>query len=171
VPVPVRQEHGPIRNDRVQIVFRWASAREHVHRPPAPEDPRLLPVGFGVRGDRRQVAGLRIQVVQVALEHVDPGGHRMDVRVLEPGDEHPAGEVDHLGPSADGGTDVVVGPNEGDPPVAHRHGLGPRSRRVDRVDGAVHEDEIRRRPVASHRSSRLEVVGSVSSYASATRSR
>lgn len=171
MPVPVRQEHGAVWNDRVQIVFRRASAREHVHGPPAPEDPLLVRVGFGVRGDRRQVAGLRIQVVQVALEHVDPGGNRVDVRVLEPGDEHPAGEVDHLGPAADGGTDVVVGPDESDPPVAHRDGLRPGSRRVHRVDGAVHEDEVRRRSVASHRTSRLEVEGSVPSYASATRSR
>jgi hypothetical protein len=171
VPVPVRQEDGTVRNDRVQIVFRRASAREHVHGPPAPEDPRLARVGFGVRGDRREIVGLRIQIVQVALEHVDAGGHRMDVRVLEPGDEHPAGEVDHLGPAADGGTDVVVGPDEGDAPVAHRDGLRPGSRRVHRVDGAVHEDEVRRRSVASHRTSRLEVVGSVPSYASATRSK
>src|SRR5207248_1528255 len=63
------------------------------------------------------------------------------------------------------------GPDEGDPPIAHRDGLRPRSRRVHGVDGAVHEDEVRRRSVASHRSSRLEVVGSVPSYASATRSR
>ena len=125
MPVPVRQEHGAVRNDRVQIVLRRASAWEHVHGPPAPEDPPLVGVGFGVRGDRRQVTGLRIQIVQVALEHVDAGGHRMDVRVLEAGEEHPAGQVDHLGPSADGGTDVVVGPDEGDPPVSHRDGLRP----------------------------------------------
>ena len=95
----------------------------------------------------------------------------MDVRVLEAGEEHPAGEVDHLGPAADGSTDVVVGPDEGDPSVAHRDRLRPRSRRVHRIDGAVHENEVRRRSVASHRTSRLEVVGSVPSYASATRSK
>jgi len=171
VPVPVGQEDGTIRDDRVQSVLRRASTWEHVHGPPAPEDPRLLRVGVGVGDDRLQVVGLRVQIVQVAPEHVDAGGYRMDVRVLEPGDEHPAGEVDHLGRVADGGTDVVVGPDEGDPPIAHRDGLRPRSRRVHGVDGAVHEDEVRRRSVASHRSSRLEVVGSVPSYASATRSR
>ena len=95
----------------------------------------------------------------------------MDVRVLESGHEHPAGEIDHLGVAADSGTDVVVGPDESDPPVAHRDGLRPRSRRVDRVDGAVHEDEIRRHPLPPTAPPASSVEGSVPSYASATRSR
>ena len=63
--------------------------------------------------------------MEVALEHVDARRYRMDVRVLEPGDQHPPGEVDHLGPRADGGSDVVVRADERDPPVPHRHGLRP----------------------------------------------
>ena len=58
----------------------------------------------GVRGDVGRDDPLvvleGVRLVQVALEHVESAADRMHVRVLEPGHEHLAGEVDHLGAGA-----------------------------------------------------------------------
>jgi hypothetical protein len=66
----------------------------------------------------------------------------MDVRVLEAREEHLAGEVDDLRARAGELADVVVRADGRDAPVADRHRVRPPSRRVDRVDGAVHEDQV-----------------------------
>ena len=50
----------------------------------------------GVRRDLGQAVFRRRRVVQVAAEQVDPTHHRVDVRVLEAGDQQPTGQVDHL---------------------------------------------------------------------------
>ena len=54
-----------------------------------------------------------MEVVEIALEHVEPAAHGMDVRV--PRQEHPA-EVDDLRPCVEQGPDVVVAADGGDPP-------------------------------------------------------
>ena len=57
-----------------------------------------------------------MEVVEIALEHVEPAAHGMDVRVLEARQEHPAAEVDDLRPCVEQGPDVVVAADGRDPP-------------------------------------------------------
>ena len=139
VAVAVGEVHESVGHQRVEQLLGGRASREDVHRPPAAQDPLALRVLLGVRLDREQVLLLGREVVQVALEHVEAPAHRMDVRVLEAGHEHPAGEVDDLGRRADVCPDVIVGADADDAPAANRDRAGPRTGRIDRVDGPVHE--------------------------------
>jgi hypothetical protein len=151
VPVAIGQEHGAVRRDLVERVLGRRATGEHVHRPPAAEDPRRIGVGVRVRHDRREVVRLGVQVVQITLQHVESAGDRMHVRVLEAGQQHPAVEVDHLGVTVPKIGDGIVRSDECDAAVLHGDGPGPPPRGVDRVHGAVHEDQVRR-TAGAHRS-------------------
>ncbi len=155
VAVAVRQEDRPIGHQPVEHVLRRRAAGEHVHRPAAAEDPRHVGVRGGVLGDQPLVVGQRARVVERALEQVEAAGHRVHVRVLEPGEQHPAAEVDHLGAGADQVGDGVVGADGDDPFALDRNRSGPPPGRVHRVHGAVREDQVGV-PVRAHSPSRVE---------------
>ncbi len=142
VPVPVGQVHTPAGYDCVEQLLHGCSAREGVHRPTSPEDPFTFGVRLGVGLDGEQVVLLRRQIVQVALEHVEPAAHRVHVGVLEAGNQHASREVDDIGGRADVGPDVGVGAHRDDAAAAHRDGSSPRASRVDRVDRTVHERNV-----------------------------
>ena len=142
VTVAVRQDHRSIRHDRVDVLLGGTAAWKDVLRPASAQDPGLVRMRSRVRGDRLEVRLLRVEVVLVALQHVDAAAHGVHVRILEPRDEHATGEVDHLGAVADQVADLVVGADRDDRAVAHRHGSRPRSRRIDGVHIAVDEDQV-----------------------------
>ncbi len=124
---------------------------EDVHGPPATEDPLPIGVGFGVGRDREKVFLLRRQVVKVALQHVeaaDPPGARG-----RPGSPAPACRPARSTTSVSrpaSSLDLVVGADSDDAPTANRNSLRPRSSGIDRVHGAVHEDQVGG-SVAGHR--------------------
>ena len=70
-------------------------------------------------------ASLVVEVVLVALQHVDATAHRVHVRVLEPGHEHATGEVDDVGAVADQVADLVVGADRDDGAVIARRPRAP----------------------------------------------
>lgn len=139
VVVPVGQVHRPVRDDRVQQLLRRRAPRERLHRPAAAEDPLPLRmrVGVGPHGGhgrlRRRRAG------QIAPGQFEPGRHRVDVRVLEAGQQQPPREVDHLrtGP----GEFAQPGVTDGGDPVAG-DGHGGRRTALGDEDGAAGEEEI-----------------------------
>jgi hypothetical protein len=101
VVVAVGQIHRPVRYDRVQQRLRRRTALEGLHGPAAAGDPLSVGVRVGVRpNDGKRVPG-RLRPGQVALGELQARRHRVDVRVLEPGQEQPSGEIDHFGPRAD----------------------------------------------------------------------
>jgi hypothetical protein len=66
----------------------------------------------------------------------------VDVRVLEPGHQQPARQVDDLRTRPALLADVLVAPGCDDPAVSDRDGLHTRSRRVDGVDTAAEERQL-----------------------------
>ena len=92
---------------------------------------------------------------QAASDHRHARERRMNVRVLESGQQGPAAQVHHLGPAADQVGDAVVGGvADGDDPVAaHGHRAGPvgpdpagtsaAARGISGVDGPAGEDHVR----------------------------
>lgn len=67
---------------------------------------------------------------------------RVDVGVLEAGEQQLACQVDDFGVRADELAHLVVA-DGGDPPVAHGHGGGPAAGGIDGVHGTAGEDEVR----------------------------
>ena len=114
VTVPAHQEHRPIRHHAIEDVLRRVAAREDVHRPPAADDPRFLRVRRRVLGDDPLVLPHVVGLGEVAVQHLEAAGRRVDVRVLEPGHEQPPGEIHHLGPRADQLAHIAVGPDRHD---------------------------------------------------------
>jgi hypothetical protein len=80
-------------------------------------------------------------VGQAALQQLEAAGHRMHVRVLEPGRDQPARDVDPLRSRA-GGLDRVGRVAHGDdPPASYRDRGGPGSDPVTREDGTTGEHD------------------------------
>ena len=94
VVVAVRQRHGPVRHDGVELLAGGEAAREVAHVPAAAEHPVAVGMLRGVRADRRH--GLRApgDVVEVALRHAVAGHRRVAVGVEEAGQQHAALQVD-----------------------------------------------------------------------------
>ena len=97
VPVPVRQERGPVADHGVEQVFRRHPAGERLHEPAAASDPRHLRVRAGVGRDDRLILHCRLGTGQIAPPQSISGKHRVDVRIDEPGQQRPAVQVDRLG--------------------------------------------------------------------------
>jgi hypothetical protein len=66
----------------------------------------------------------------------------MDVGVLEPGDQHAAGEVDHLGSGSDATPHLFVGPNHAEPSPLHRHRPRPAAGGIGAEDDTIYEGEV-----------------------------
>jgi len=82
--VAVGQERGAVGDDPVEVLGAWRPAREVVQRPATAGDPFGIGPPPGVLLDRRQVGVEPPILVQRAAQRLEPGLHRMDVRVLEP---------------------------------------------------------------------------------------
>ena len=74
----------------------------------------------GVLGDDVEALLGRRGAVQLALQHGEAAHHRVDVGVLEAGEQQATGEVDDLGVGSGQLGELVVGPDGGDPPAGHR---------------------------------------------------
>src|SRR2546422_926824 len=103
---------------------------ECCRRPPGPAPLRSVlgaAARRGVSGDGAHVLVLRLKIVQGALQAADAAADRMDVRVLERGQDHAAVEVHHarVRPDVRGG--ALIGPDVQDGVLSDRHGLGPRA--------------------------------------------
>ena len=142
VTVPAHQEHRPIRHHPIEDVLRRVAAREDVHGPSAADDPRILRVRRRVPGDDPLVLPHVVGLGEVAVQHLEAAGRRVDVRVLEPGHEQPPGEIHHLGPRADQPAHIAVGPDRHDLTLRDRDRSGPAPHRVHRGDPPVHEREV-----------------------------
>ena len=141
VPVTVRQQGRPVGHDGVEHLARRRTAGEVRHRPARPEHPGLVRVRCQVGRDPGHRLGGRAGPGQVAAQHVDAGGERVRVRVLEPGDQEAAVQRHHLGAPAHQGAHVVVAGHRDDAAVAHGH------RAAGRATAAEHrpadEDGVR----------------------------
>ena len=90
-----------------------------------------------------QVLGRVDGVGEVAQAEFEAGALRVDVGVLEAGQQQPPGQVDDFGARADQLEHLVVA-DGGDPPVAHGHGGGAAAGGIDGVHGTAGEDEVAR---------------------------
>ncbi len=122
VHVAVEQEHRAVGDDRVQVLLARCAAREVLHGPAAAEDPGLLGVGVGVGGDGVQVGVPPLQVVQPQPEPVASGERRVDVGVLEAGQQQPAGRAHHAGGGSGQARELGLGADGRDPAVPDGHG-------------------------------------------------
>ena len=125
VVVAVGQEHRPVGDHLVEVLLGGHAAGEHVHAPAAAGDPGGAGVAAGVGADRRQVALPGVLAGQVALAALQPAAGRVHVRVLEPGQQHPPAQVDHLGARAHVGPHFRVGAHRRDPAILDRDRLRP----------------------------------------------
>ncbi|GAA3146279.1 hypothetical protein GCM10017687_74030 [Streptomyces echinatus] len=139
VVVPVGQIHRPVRDDGVQQLLRRRTARERLHGPAAAEDPLPLRMGVGVGAYGGHGLLGRRPSGQIALGQFEPGRHRMDVRVLEAGQQQPAGQVHHLGARPGEFAHLRVS-DGGDPVAGDGHGGGGTA--LGGEDGAAGEEQV-----------------------------
>ena len=129
-------------HDRVEILAARRAVREIGHVPAAADDPRVVRMGRGVGPDRLEDTGPAVRLAEVALEAVDPAEDRVDVDVLEAGQEEPAGEIDDPRSRSDEVGDVGRLADRADPVAVNGDGRGPWPGRIDGMDVAAPEDEV-----------------------------
>lgn len=139
--VAVDEVGGAVGYGGVEQVPGRGAALEGVHGPAAAGDPSTVGVAVGVGAYGGDGGRCRTGVREVALGHLQSGGDRVDVGVLEAGDEQAACEVDDLRPRADELADLVVA-DGGDPVAGDGDRGGTGAGRVHREDGAAGEDEV-----------------------------
>jgi hypothetical protein len=120
----------------------WSAAGEVFHRPAPSEDPALICVLGRVTGDALQVVVLPLNIVELALRLDDPPVQRVDVGVLEAGQEHAPVESDDFGSGPAPYLDIRQGADPHDPPVLDRDGLSPRARSMERVDTCAGQEKV-----------------------------
>ena len=140
--VAVRKEHRAVRHHGVQSCGGGDAPGEGRDRPPAAHDPWQVAVGCGVGLDSSQVFVDPGEVQQVALVHGRPGEERVDVGVLEPGEDQPAAEVDHFGPGRGRRPNFALAPHRRHPVALHQQRLGDRAPRLHRVHSASDEGDL-----------------------------
>jgi hypothetical protein len=91
VHVAVEKEDRAVRDDGVEVLLAGRPAPEVLHGPAAAEHPRLVRVGRRIRGDRVEVGLPPDQVVQPDPQPVAAGERRVDVAVLEAGQDQATG--------------------------------------------------------------------------------
>ena len=149
--VAVREDGRPIGDDPIEVLAARRAVLEIGHVPAAADDPWEIRVRRGVGSDRRQDAVPAARLANVALELIDPAADRMDVGVLEAGQEEPARQVDDPRLRADVFSDLGRGPDRDDPLASDGDGCGPRLRGVDGMDVAAGEHEVGGTPGMRHR--------------------
>ena len=125
VSVPVGEVDRTVRDNLVQCGGGGPASGERVERPPPTDDPVDVRARTRVRRDGIEVVLRRRCVMQVALEHVEAALDGVHVGILEPGDEHPPAEIDHLGSGTHELADDRVGADRHDAPVLDGDGLRP----------------------------------------------
>lgn len=98
-----------------------------------------MPVRVGA--DEPQVLPRLVGLREMALAQLDAGAERVDVGVLETGQQHLPGQVHDLGAGPDQLPYLVVA-DGGDAAVAHGHRGGPAEDGVDGVHRAAGKDEV-----------------------------
>jgi hypothetical protein len=142
VAVTVDQEHGPIRDDAVEVGAVRPSAREVREGPAAAQDPFDVRVGRGIGGDDVQTGVPAARVVELAAEAREAAVRRVDVRVLEPRRRGSAAELDVACAGADEAPHIAVAAHGDDPAVLHGQRLRPRLRGIGGEDATPGQDEI-----------------------------
>ena len=142
MPIPVREEDRPVGNDRVQVALRRGPAGERVHPPAAAQDPFLVGMRLRVAGDALEALLPGRGPVQVAPDLHEAAARRMQMRILEAGQEHAIAQIDHvrLGPAQC--LDLRARTDRCDAPRPNGDRLGPAPGGVHRVDASAREDEI-----------------------------
>ena len=144
VPVAVREVDQPVRDDAVEVLGAGRAAREVVQRPAAARDPLHVGIARRVVGDGGEVGVETAEVVEVAAKLLQPGLHRVDVGILEPGRDGPSAELHHARPGTDMAADVLVAADGDDPSVADRERIGTGARRNHGAQRAPEQDEVGR---------------------------
>ena len=141
VTVAVAQEHGPVRDRRVEGPAMGRAA-ELTIRPASAHDPRPIGMGLGIGGEAilHLVSVARTHEVEL-LQRQAPH-HRVEVGVAEPRGHEPAGEIDDLRPRPAQGLYGGRGAHGQEGLAAHRESLGPGVRRVPRPDVGIDEDAV-----------------------------
>ena len=93
-------------------------------------------MSLGVGPDGLDRAFATAALAEVALADLHAARDRVDMGVLEPGDEQPAGEVHDPRARPDPRRDIARGPDRGDSLADDGDRLRPRQGGVDRVDVA-----------------------------------
>jgi len=100
----------------------------------------------GVRGgilrDRSEVVPAAADLVERHGEPVTSGGRRVHMGVLEPGDDHPPGQVQRVDRGADPVAHLSLAADSHDAVTAHRDRTGPRSLGVAAVHVGSGDDEV-----------------------------
>ena len=133
----------PVGRDPVEQRFEGLAFGNAGSSQPTPRS-HAVGSGGGAGGDRvgHLARGLEVKSVHSAELHAALA--RVHVPVLEAGEQHPVRRGPPLRSPRRSVPGQAVPTDVGDPPAAHRHRAGPASGRVDGVDGAVAEDEVRR---------------------------
>ena len=148
VPIGRFHERRPVGRDPVERRLRRIGARKGCELPADAAEPPVGPSGRAGR-DRIQDGGRVLEGVQGALTELDTAEQEVNVAVLEPRKQHPAGEVHHFGLGADQAGRQTVAAHVNDSSLADRDRPRPAPRRVHRIHCAVPKHEIRRRSVRS----------------------
>ncbi len=139
--VAIGQERRPVPHDGVEVLRSGCASVERLHRPPAAHDPRQFRVCVGIAADGSEGGTGIAGAGEVAAGVLEARHHRMDVRVLESGQQEPAGEVDDLGAGADQLPDLVVADGRY-PAPGNGDRRGSAARRVQGGNRSAREDQI-----------------------------
>ena len=137
------QKDRPIRHDLVEQVFvRIPSAQGQ--RPSAAANPFLFGMLFRELTHRFENLLKRRQTIEIALTQLDAATHEMHVRVVKTRQQHLALEINLASARPNPRREARIAPNVHNPPLTDCNGLGPTSSRINGVDAAAAEDDIRR---------------------------
>ena len=141
--VAAPENHGPVRNDGVdEFLARERAGPEGRHQPAATLDPGLIRMRVRILLDDVDITLDGRDRIQVAAVGLDSARDRVNVRVLEAGDDHAPLEVDDLRLRADVVPGTCVRADIDDAAVVDRDRLRPAARAVHRVDGAAPQRKI-----------------------------
>jgi hypothetical protein len=93
--IPVRDEHRPVGDDRVEALLAGGAARKGVHRPTASRDPLSLGMLGRIPRDRVEALLRSLGLVEVALDRQETSVRRVQVGVLEARENGAALQFDH----------------------------------------------------------------------------
>ena len=143
VPVERVDEHRPIGHHPVEDLPRGASAGKYRVVPPVALDPRGLGMGVGECPDGGTVGGQVRQPVEAALELEQAPVDRVDVRVLESGQDGLPLEPNDRCRRTDERVDVRVGAKTHDSPARHGQGRCRWAAGHDSLQPSAQECELR----------------------------
>ncbi len=138
VRVGVKNVHRPVAGDLVEpLAARIVGAERDAHRPAVAAQRRVQRLRGDPLADRVENPVLADETAEVHAQLRDGPHGEMVVAVDEARHEHPPGEIHNPGLRASPCCGAVLVADIDDLLPAHRHCLGGRLRRVDRVDQTV----------------------------------